>query len=157
MDTLDNEEKAQARSSSVTLVEMDLCVKTESAAADGRMKKLKRLQQPASCPVICSKANRVLLVTLGVRYSKYLVPKWIFAVMSLQKIPNFWAEKLNRLSLRVLNEIYIVLIFCLLFFLQDILENESINLDWMFRYSLINDVVKVCASQTSNILEPHIN
>lgn len=28
-------------------------------------------------------------------------------------------------------------------FLQDILENESINLDWMFRYSLINDIVKV--------------
>lgn len=26
---------------------------------------------------------------------------------------------------------------------QDILENESINLDWMFRYSLINDIVKV--------------
>uniref|UniRef100_A0A8C5BH32 Guanylate cyclase n=1 Tax=Gadus morhua TaxID=8049 RepID=A0A8C5BH32_GADMO len=26
--------------------------------------------------------------------------------------------------------------------LQDILENDSINLDWMFRYSLINDVVK---------------
>ncbi|NXF09476.1 ANPRB protein, partial [Smithornis capensis] len=27
--------------------------------------------------------------------------------------------------------------------LQDVLENESINLDWMFRYSLINDIVKV--------------
>ncbi|MGH0114825.1 UNVERIFIED_CONTAM: hypothetical protein FKN15_055749 [Acipenser sinensis] len=27
--------------------------------------------------------------------------------------------------------------------LQDIMENESINLDWMFRYSLINDIVKV--------------
>ncbi|ELW70312.1 Atrial natriuretic peptide receptor 2 [Tupaia chinensis] len=26
--------------------------------------------------------------------------------------------------------------------LQDILENDSINLDWMFRYSLINDLVK---------------
>ncbi|MED6253188.1 Nitrogen permease regulator 2, partial [Ataeniobius toweri] len=26
--------------------------------------------------------------------------------------------------------------------LQDILENENINLDWMFRYSLINDIVK---------------
>ncbi|TSL28199.1 Atrial natriuretic peptide receptor 2 [Bagarius yarrelli] len=26
--------------------------------------------------------------------------------------------------------------------LQDILENESINLDWMFRFSLINDIVK---------------
>lgn len=30
---------------------------------------------------------------------------------------------------------------------QDILENESINLDWMFRYSLINDIVKVGAGQ----------
>ena len=26
---------------------------------------------------------------------------------------------------------------------QDVLENESINLDWMFRYSLINDIIKV--------------
>lgn len=26
---------------------------------------------------------------------------------------------------------------------QDVLENESINLDWMFRHSLINDIVKV--------------
>lgn len=26
---------------------------------------------------------------------------------------------------------------------QDILENESITLDWMFRYSLTNDIVKV--------------
>lgn len=50
MDTPDNEEKAQAWSSSVTLVEMDLCVKTESAAADGRVKKLKRLQQPGQLP-----------------------------------------------------------------------------------------------------------
>lgn len=33
-----------------------------------------------------------------------------------------------------------------MFFLQDILENESINLDWMFRYSLINDIVKVRAT-----------
>lgn len=37
--------------------------------------------------------------------------------------------------------------FSLLFFLQDILENESINLDWMFRYSLINDIVKVCETR----------
>lgn len=32
---------------------------------------------------------------------------------------------------------------------QDILENESINLDWMFRYSLINDIVKVRVRQTA--------
>lgn len=37
-------------------------------------------------------------------------------------------------------------LFPLVFFLQDILENESINLDWMFRYSLINDIVKVRAT-----------
>lgn len=30
---------------------------------------------------------------------------------------------------------------------QDILENDSINLDWMFRYSLINDLVKVSLLQ----------
>lgn len=33
--------------------------------------------------------------------------------------------------------------------IQDILENESINLDWMFRYSLINDIVKVRVSPTT--------
>lgn len=36
------------------------------------------------------------------------------------------------------------------FFYQDILENESINLDWMFRYSLINDIVKVRGGQTES-------
>lgn len=32
---------------------------------------------------------------------------------------------------------------------QDILENDSINLDWMFRYSLINDLVKVSLPHSS--------
>lgn len=42
-------------------------------------------------------------------------------------------------------------LFCYLFLLhQDILENESINLDWMFRYSLINDLVKVRGDQTES-------
>lgn len=39
------------------------------------------------------------------------------------------------------------LLFILSLF-KDILENESINLDWMFRYSLINDIVKVRRCQT---------
>lgn len=26
---------------------------------------------------------------------------------------------------------------------QDLMESDSITLDWMFRYSLINDIVKV--------------
>lgn len=33
--------------------------------------------------------------------------------------------------------------------LQDILENDSITLDWMFKYSLINDIVKV-----NSLLDP---
>uniref|UniRef100_A0A4W5R477 Guanylate cyclase n=1 Tax=Hucho hucho TaxID=62062 RepID=A0A4W5R477_9TELE len=32
--------------------------------------------------------------------------------------------------------------YCIQCLRKDILENESINLDWMFRYSLINDIVK---------------
>lgn len=33
--------------------------------------------------------------------------------------------------------------FCPKGSLQDILENEEIKLDWMFRYSLMHDIVKV--------------
>ncbi|XP_061468570.1 atrial natriuretic peptide receptor 2 [Rhineura floridana] len=39
--------------------------------------------------------------------------------------------------------------------LQDILENESINLDWMFRYSLINDIVKGMAFLHNSIIAYH--
>ncbi|XP_054842332.1 atrial natriuretic peptide receptor 2 [Eublepharis macularius] len=39
--------------------------------------------------------------------------------------------------------------------LQDILENESINLDWMFRYSLINDLVKGMSFLHGSIIGHH--
>ncbi|RXM30225.1 Atrial natriuretic peptide receptor 2 [Acipenser ruthenus] len=39
--------------------------------------------------------------------------------------------------------------------LQDILENESINLDWMFRYSLINDIVKGMAFLHNSYIGSH--
>uniref|UniRef100_A0A670JTS9 Guanylate cyclase n=1 Tax=Podarcis muralis TaxID=64176 RepID=A0A670JTS9_PODMU len=39
--------------------------------------------------------------------------------------------------------------------LQDVLENESINLDWMFRYSLINDIVKGMAFLHNSIIGYH--
>ncbi|KAH0617284.1 hypothetical protein JD844_015319 [Phrynosoma platyrhinos] len=38
---------------------------------------------------------------------------------------------------------------------EDILENESINLDWMFRYSLINDIVKGMAFLHNSIIGYH--
>ncbi|XP_029439074.1 atrial natriuretic peptide receptor 2 [Rhinatrema bivittatum] len=39
--------------------------------------------------------------------------------------------------------------------LQDILENDSINLDWMFRYSLINDIVKGMSFLHTSIIGSH--
>ncbi|CAL1612253.1 unnamed protein product [Knipowitschia caucasica] len=39
--------------------------------------------------------------------------------------------------------------------LQDILENDSINLDWMFKYSLINDIVKGMLYLHSSVLVSH--
>ncbi|KAM6230679.1 atrial natriuretic peptide receptor 2 [Porphyrio hochstetteri] len=39
--------------------------------------------------------------------------------------------------------------------LQDVLENDSINLDWMFRHSLINDIVKGMAFLHNSIIGHH--
>ncbi|KAG5856481.1 hypothetical protein ANANG_G00008400 [Anguilla anguilla] len=41
--------------------------------------------------------------------------------------------------------------------LQDIMENESITLDWMFRYSLINDIVKGMAFLHNSVIDCHGN
>ncbi|XP_053560395.1 LOW QUALITY PROTEIN: atrial natriuretic peptide receptor 2-like [Bombina bombina] len=41
--------------------------------------------------------------------------------------------------------------------LQDILENDSINLDWMFRHSLINDIVKGMCFLHRSIIGSHGN
>ncbi|RXN17514.1 atrial natriuretic peptide receptor 2-like protein [Labeo rohita] len=49
----------------------------------------------------------------------------------------------NLVAIKHVNKKRIELTRQVLFELKhDILENESINLDWMFRYSLINDIVK---------------
>lgn len=47
-------------------------------------------------------------------------------------------------------KLFFAFFFDLLSLFQDILENESINLDWMFRYSLINDIVKVSGLQAAD-------
>ncbi|KAM7315091.1 atrial natriuretic peptide receptor 1 [Ixodes scapularis] len=41
--------------------------------------------------------------------------------------------------------------------LQDILENDEIKLDWMFRYSLMHDIVKGMAYLHSSVLHSHGN
>lgn len=116
MDTLDNEEKAQAWSSSVTLLEMDLCVKTESTAADGRMKKAEEIPGTGQLPCDMLKGEQGLVCDPQGEVQQIFSPKMNICCYVAKKTPNFLAEKLNRLSLRLLNEIYIVLILCLLFF-----------------------------------------
>ncbi|MEQ2201865.1 hypothetical protein XENOCAPTIV_019567, partial [Xenoophorus captivus] len=39
--------------------------------------------------------------------------------------------------------------------LQDILENDSISLDWMFKYSLINDIVKGMVFLHNSVIFSH--
>ncbi|KAL1122570.1 hypothetical protein AAG570_002900 [Ranatra chinensis] len=41
--------------------------------------------------------------------------------------------------------------------LQDILENEQINLDWMFRYSLMHDIVKGMSFLHNSDIKVHGN
>ncbi|XP_072404913.1 atrial natriuretic peptide receptor 1-like isoform X2 [Chiloscyllium punctatum] len=53
--------------------------------------------------------------------------------------------------------IWIVTEYCTRGSLQDILENESITLDWMFRYSLINDIVKGMAFLHNSVIGCHGN
>ena len=40
----------------------------------------------------------------------------------------------------------------LILVLQDILANEAIQLDWLFRYSLINDIIRVSISVYHNVM-----
>ncbi|XP_048476266.1 atrial natriuretic peptide receptor 1-like [Rhincodon typus] len=53
--------------------------------------------------------------------------------------------------------ICIVTEYCTRGSLQDILENESITLDWMFRYSLINDIVKGMTFLHNSVIGCHGN
>ena len=41
------------------------------------------------------------------------------------------------------SEVYILTLYCSKGSLQDILEQDEIKLDWMFKCSLINDLVNV--------------
>ncbi len=56
---------------------------------------------------------------------------------------------LMHLLFLILNTCWAIYVFTNLRFscicVQDILENESITLDWMFKYSLVSDIVKVDA------------
>ena len=39
---------------------------------------------------------------------------------------------------------------------QDMLENESIELDWSFRYSLISDIIKVILYEPPHVISNNV-
>ena len=61
------------------------------------------------------------------------------------------ADRILKLDFFIVCKKFSAPILIVFLFFQDILENESINLDWMFRYSLINDIVKVGGHTESSV------
>ncbi len=55
-----------------------------------------------------------------------------------------WDRKKKRTKKDLSAFIVLILIIHLLFSLQDILKKEEIKLDWNFKWSMLNDLVRVC-------------
>lgn len=55
------------------------------------------------------------------------------------------------------NSCFLVTEYCPKGSLQDILENEEIKLDWMFRYSLMHDIIKGMAFLHASEMHVHGN
>ncbi|KAG8201257.1 hypothetical protein JTE90_019895 [Oedothorax gibbosus] len=66
-----------------------------------------------------------------------------------QNIANFIGACIDAPNVAILTE------YCPKGSLQDVLKNESLDLDWMFRYSLINDIVKGLAYLHSGEMVTH--
>ncbi|GBL84777.1 Atrial natriuretic peptide receptor 1 [Araneus ventricosus] len=66
-----------------------------------------------------------------------------------QNIANFIGACIDAPNVAILTE------YCPKGSLQDVLKNESLDLDWMFRYSLINDIVKGLSYLHNGEMETH--
>ncbi|XP_076846721.1 atrial natriuretic peptide receptor 1 [Brachyhypopomus gauderio] len=85
-----------------------------------------------------------------------LTRKVLFELKHMRDVQN---DHLTRFIGACINppNICIVTEYCPRGSLQDILENESITLDWMFKYSLINDIVKGMAFLHNSVIVSHGN
>ncbi|KAM4663333.1 atrial natriuretic peptide receptor 1 [Discoglossus pictus] len=83
-----------------------------------------------------------------------LTRKVLFELKHMRDVQN---EHLTRFVGSCIDppNICIVTEYCPRGSLQDILENESITLDWMFRYSLINDIVKGMLFLHNSVIGSH--
>ncbi|XP_035387054.1 atrial natriuretic peptide receptor 1 [Electrophorus electricus] len=85
-----------------------------------------------------------------------LTRKMLFELKHMRDVQN---DHLTRFIGACIDppNICIVTEYCPRGSLQDILENESITLDWMFKYSLINDIVKGMAFLHNSVIVSHGN
>ncbi|KAJ8267843.1 hypothetical protein COCON_G00130150 [Conger conger] len=83
-----------------------------------------------------------------------LTRKVLFELKHMRDVQN---EHLTRFIGACIDapNICIITEYCPRGSLQDIMENESITLDWMFRYSLINDIVKGMAFLHNSVIVSH--
>uniref|UniRef100_A0A8B9JI87 Guanylate cyclase n=1 Tax=Astyanax mexicanus TaxID=7994 RepID=A0A8B9JI87_ASTMX len=85
-----------------------------------------------------------------------LTRKVLFELKHMRDVQN---EHLNRFIGACIDapNICILTEYCPRGSLQDLMEIESITLDWMFRYSLINDIVKGMAFLHNSVIVSHGN
>uniref|UniRef100_A0A8C2GJR2 guanylate cyclase n=1 Tax=Cyprinus carpio TaxID=7962 RepID=A0A8C2GJR2_CYPCA len=85
-----------------------------------------------------------------------LTRKVLFELKHMRDVHN---EHLTRFIGACIDppNICIVTEYCPRGSLQDILENESITLDWMFKYSLVSDIVKGMAFLHNSVIVSHGN
>ncbi|XP_041962871.1 atrial natriuretic peptide receptor 1 [Alosa sapidissima] len=85
-----------------------------------------------------------------------LTRKVLFELKHMRDVQN---EHLTRFIGACIDSpnICIITEYCPRGSLQDIMENESITLDWMFKYSLISDIVKGMAFLHNSVIVSHGN
>ncbi|XP_016144735.1 atrial natriuretic peptide receptor 1-like [Sinocyclocheilus grahami] len=85
-----------------------------------------------------------------------LTRKVLFELKHMRDVQN---EHLTRFIGACIDppNVCIVTEYCPRGSLQDILENESITLDWMFKYSLVSDIVKGMAFIHNSVIVSHGN
>ncbi|MBN3317649.1 ANPRA protein, partial [Atractosteus spatula] len=103
----------------------------------------------------CYKGNIVAIKYIN-RKRIELTRKVLFELKHMQDVQN---EHLTRFIGACIDppNICIITEYCPRGSLQDIMENESINLDWIFRYSLINDIVKGMEFLHNSVIVSHGN
>uniref|UniRef100_A0A667YIH4 Guanylate cyclase n=1 Tax=Myripristis murdjan TaxID=586833 RepID=A0A667YIH4_9TELE len=80
--------------------------------------------------------------------------KVLFELKHMRDVQNEHLTRFIGASVDTPN-ICIITEYCPRGSLQDILENESITLDWMFKYSLINDIVKGMVFLHNSVIVSH--